>query len=102
MRDAMIEPVLKLEGLMRAFGDGDTQIRVLNGAAATLYPGEAVALVGPSGAGKSTVLALIEGFYPVGDGAVRWAGTDVRELPRAALRTCWWGAARWRSNAASC
>jgi lipoprotein-releasing system ATP-binding protein len=56
MRDAMIEPVLKLDGLMRAFGDGDTQIRVLNGAAATLYPGEAVALVGPSGAGKSTLL----------------------------------------------
>ncbi|WP_324275146.1 ABC transporter ATP-binding protein [Blastococcus brunescens] len=48
--------------------------------------GSRVALVGPSGAGKSTILALIEGFYPVGGGAVRWAGTDVRELPRAALR----------------
>ena len=41
---------------------------------------------GPSGAGKSTILALIEGFYPLSGGAVRWAGTDVRELPRAALR----------------
>jgi ATP-binding cassette subfamily B protein len=45
-----------------------------------------VALVGPSGAGKSTVLALIEGFYPLTAGAIRWSGTDVRELPRAALR----------------
>jgi len=32
------------------------------------------------------VLALVEGFYPLSGGVVRWAGTDVRELPRAALR----------------
>ena len=48
--------------------------------------GSRVALVGPSGAGKSTILALIEGFYPLSGGTVRWAGTDVREMPRAAVR----------------
>ena len=48
--------------------------------------GSRVALVGPSGAGKSTVLARVEGFYPLTGGAIRWAGTDVRDLPRAALR----------------
>ena len=48
--------------------------------------GSRVALVGPSGAGKSTVLALIERFYEVTEGVIRVGGTDVRDLPRDALR----------------
>jgi ABC-type multidrug transport system fused ATPase/permease subunit len=48
--------------------------------------GSRVALVGPSGAGKSTVLALIERFYEVTGGTIRVGGTDVRDLPRDALR----------------
>ncbi|MFC4018705.1 ABC transporter ATP-binding protein [Micromonospora sp. GCM10011542] len=48
--------------------------------------GTRTALVGPSGAGKSTLLALVERFYEVTAGAVRVAGTDVRDLPRDALR----------------
>ncbi|MFE9190018.1 ABC transporter ATP-binding protein [Micromonospora sp. NPDC007208] len=48
--------------------------------------GTRTALVGPSGAGKSTLLALVERFYEVIAGAVRLDGTDVRDLPRDALR----------------
>jgi ABC-type multidrug transport system fused ATPase/permease subunit len=48
--------------------------------------GGRIALVGPSGAGKSTILALIERFYEVADGRITVDGTDVRDLPRAALR----------------
>ena len=50
--------ILKLEGLMRTFKQGEREIAVLNGASAAIYPGEAVALVGPSGAGKSTLLHI--------------------------------------------
>jgi ABC-type multidrug transport system fused ATPase/permease subunit len=76
-------PLLELDGVSFAYPDGTP---VLDRVSLQVPAGTRVALVGPSGAGKSTVLALIEGFYPVGSGAVRWAGTDVRELPRAALR----------------
>jgi lipoprotein-releasing system ATP-binding protein len=56
MQDLSHRPVLQLSGLMRTYRQGGREIKVLNGAYAELYPGEAVALVGPSGAGKSTLL----------------------------------------------
>ena len=56
MQDLSNRPVLQLSGLMRTYRQGGREIKVLNGAYADLYPGEAVALVGPSGAGKSTLL----------------------------------------------
>ncbi len=76
-------PLLELDDVSFAYPDGT---EVLRGVSLTVPAGGRVALVGPSGAGKSTILALIEGFYPLSGGSIRWAGTDVRELPRAALR----------------
>ncbi|SFP67338.1 ATP-binding cassette, subfamily B [Geodermatophilus dictyosporus] len=76
-------PLLELDDVSFAYPDGT---EVLRGVSLTVPAGSRVALVGPSGAGKSTVLALVEGFYPLSGGTIRWAGTDVRELPRAALR----------------
>ncbi|MGE0767640.1 MAG: ABC transporter ATP-binding protein [Hyphomicrobiaceae bacterium] len=51
-------PVLELIELRRSFHQGTRNIHVLDGAGATLMPGQAVALVGPSGAGKSTLLHI--------------------------------------------
>ena len=76
-------PVLELDDVSFRYPDGT---EVLRGVSLAVPAGSRVALVGPSGAGKSTVLALVEGFYPLTGGAVRWAGTDVRDLPRAGLR----------------
>jgi len=76
-------PLLELDGVGFGYPDGTPVLREVSFA---LAAGSRTALVGPSGAGKSTVLALIEGFYPLLEGTLRWAGTDVRELPRAALR----------------
>ncbi|MGY2065943.1 ABC transporter ATP-binding protein [Blastococcus sp. SYSU DS0619] len=76
-------PLLALDDVSFRYPDGTP---VLRGVSLEVPAGSRVALVGPSGAGKSTVLALIEGFYPLSGGEIRWAGTDVRDLPRASLR----------------
>jgi lipoprotein-releasing system ATP-binding protein len=52
------KPVLELDGLRRSFRQGERRLDVLNGASASLWPGQAVALVGPSGSGKSTLLHI--------------------------------------------
>ncbi len=67
MKDIAIEPILKLQDLRRTFGSGEREIRVLAGASASLFAGQAVALVGPSGAGKSTLLH-VAGLLETPDG----------------------------------
>ncbi|WP_456283751.1 ABC transporter ATP-binding protein [Microbacterium sp. JZ101] len=60
---------------------------VLRGVSFEVPHGARVALVGPSGAGKSTILSLIERFYDPTGGAVLLDGVDIRDLPRAELRS---------------
>ena len=50
-------------------------------------PGQTVAIVGPTGAGKTTLMKLLMRFYDVDGGAIRVDGTDIRDYPRAALRS---------------
>jgi len=54
----MSEPHLRLAGVHRHFGEGDTMVRVLEAASLDVHGGEMVAIVAPSGAGKSTLLHL--------------------------------------------
>ncbi|WP_456285993.1 ABC transporter ATP-binding protein/permease [Microbacterium sp. JZ70] len=60
---------------------------VLRGVSFEVPHSARVALVGPSGAGKSTILSLIERFYDPTGGAVLLDGVDIRDLPRAELRS---------------
>jgi subfamily B ATP-binding cassette protein MsbA len=64
----------------------DGRRQVLDHFELTITAGTTVALVGPSGAGKSTIAQLIPRFWDVQGGAVRIAGTDVRDLTLASLR----------------
>ncbi len=53
-------PVLRLEGLRKAYGVGTPlEVEVLHGIDLTLQGGEFATLIGPSGSGKSTLLNLI-------------------------------------------
>ncbi len=46
--------------------------------------GAMCAIAGPNGAGKTTLLHFILGLHPRARGAVRFAGVDLRAMPRAA------------------
>lgn len=58
-------------------------------------PGEMVAIVGPTGAGKTTLINLLERFYDVSGGSIRYDGVDTRDLSRDELRTVFNGTARY-------
>lgn len=51
--------------------------------------GQHVAIVGPTGCGKTTLINLLMRFYDVNDGAILLGGTDIREIPRGRLRSCY-------------
>ena len=55
----MAEPVLRLAGIRKSYGQGETENEILHGIDFTLGRGEFAALIGPSGSGKSTLLNLI-------------------------------------------
>lgn len=54
----------------------------------TLYakPGQKVAFVGSTGAGKTTVTNLINRFYDVQDGKIRYDGININKMKKADLR----------------
>lgn len=49
--------------------------------------GEMVALVGPTGSGKTTVMNLMNRFYDVDSGHIKYDGTDIREFDLDSLRS---------------
>lgn len=54
----------------------------------TLYaePGQKVAFVGSTGAGKTTITNLINRFYDIADGKIRYDGININKIKKADLR----------------
>ncbi|WP_413628049.1 ABC transporter ATP-binding protein [Fructilactobacillus vespulae] len=49
--------------------------------------GEMVALVGPTGSGKTTIMNLMNRFYDVDSGSIKYDGIDVRKFDLKSLRS---------------
>ncbi len=83
---------IRIEGLRKRYGSGDTAVDALKQVDMQVAPGEVVGLIGPSGSGKSTLLkclgAVIEptaGRMTLGDHVIYddgWKIPDLRALRR--------------------
>ena len=78
---------IRIEGLSKRYGTGDTAVDALKNVNMAVAPGEVVGLIGPSGSGKSTLLkclgAVIEptaGRMVLGDETIYDDGWKIRDL----------------------
>jgi len=76
----MADPLIRLSGVRKSYGQGKGRQEVLSGVALTVEAGEMVALVGQSGSGKSTLLNIIGGLDRPDAGEVHVAGADLVRL----------------------
>ncbi len=74
---------VRLEKVDFAYEEGKTVLEDI-----TLYakPGQKVAFVGATGAGKTTITNLINRFYDIADGKVRYDGININKIKKADLR----------------
>ncbi|MDY4127261.1 ABC transporter ATP-binding protein [Peptostreptococcus porci] len=71
---------LKVDSIVKTYGDNDNFNRVIDGISFELEKGVLCALLGPSGSGKSTLLNVIGGLENIDSGRVIVDGIDVTSL----------------------
>jgi lipoprotein-releasing system ATP-binding protein len=73
----MTEALLDVRDLVKTFGTGETETRVLRGLDLHLETGELAALLGPSGSGKSTLLTILGTLMKPTSGSHIMLGVDL-------------------------
>lgn len=59
---------------------------VLNNVSLYAKPGQKIAFVGATGAGKTTITNLINRFYDIQEGMIKYDGIDVKRIKKSSLR----------------
>ena len=72
--------MIRLEGVSRTYGSGDTAVRALDDVSVEIEEGAFVSIVGPSGSGKSTLLNLLGALDQPSKGRVFVADTELTNL----------------------
>ena len=69
--------IVRLEGVVKDYGEGQVVTRALAGIDLEIHPGEFTAVAGPSGSGKSTLLNVASGLDRPTSGRVFVAGGEI-------------------------
>ena len=69
--------ILRVENLTKVYGNGENEVRALDGVSFSVEKGAFVAVIGPSGSGKSTLLHILGGVDRPTGGKVFMDGKDV-------------------------
>ena len=77
---ATAEPLIRLEGVTKAFYTDDVETHALSGVHLEITRGEYVAIAGPSGCGKSTLLSILGLLDTPTAGAYTLNGREVADL----------------------
>jgi putative ABC transport system ATP-binding protein len=78
---------IRVRGLTRQFGTGDTAFLALRGIDLDVGRGEVLFVSGPSGSGKTTLLSIMGCLLAPTDGTALVLGQDVGKLPERKLAT---------------
>lgn len=76
-------PILSVSGLIKDFGEGETQVHVLKDINLSMAAGEMAALLGPSGSGKSTLLTILGTLMRASGGTHEMLGVDLMHASEA-------------------
>lgn len=74
------EPLIKIEGAIRDYGEADAVTHVLRGIDLSIDSGEFVAIMGPSGSGKSTLLHVMGFLDRLSGGKYIFDGKQVTDF----------------------
>jgi len=80
---ASVRGAIRFEKVWFHYGDGPAVIRDFS---LDIPAGSRVAIVGETGSGKTTLISLLARFYDPCGGRILLDGTDLRDLPKRALR----------------
>jgi len=80
-----MKKVIETKNLVKIFGQGELEVKALNGVDVVIEKGEFTALVGPSGSGKTTLLNMIGGLDTPTSGQVILNGQDIAELKKSEM-----------------
>ena len=77
--------IVEFRNVSRVYGNGEHEVKALDGVNLTLEEGKFIVILGPSGAGKSTLLNLLGGLDSPTDGQILVEGRDIAGLTGDAL-----------------
>ncbi|PQM61803.1 MAG: ABC transporter [Actinomycetales bacterium] len=74
-----------MHDITKVYGQGEAEVRAVDGISLTVEPGEYVAIMGASGSGKSTVMNIIGALDVATSGTYKIDGVDIGDLDDDAL-----------------